>query len=445
MSAHPSSPRRRQFRRLGLILLAAVVLTGRSATAVEPRAPAGTCLSEAGHLVSHEGPGGAWHVPGKGDSLSSRDLLVALPGIRGELEPRANSVRVTLWGQLPGFSTFPGLESAIVLHDSRAYDLDFTLLRGRVVLVNRKASGSARVWVRLLNDAVELTLLEPESEAAVEIYSRWPRGVPFVREPRPADRPTTEVSILVLKGAAEVRAGKTQHRLSAPPGPASFSWDSVAGAAEGPERLEKLPRWANNGGAPRDWIMLLRAFPEMVARKGPSEAARQILETTRSEDEEAPRWYLLAILTQAALGETDRVVAALGDTSMEKRDAAVIGLRHWIGGTAGRDQQLYHLLNDHLGYTKAQAETVLQLLHSPFAADQPETYDTLIAYLRHPKLAIRHLAYWHLQRLVPEDQVVAYNAAAPEAERARAAADWKKKIPSGSLPQRDRKPRDDKP
>jgi hypothetical protein len=444
MSTHPVSSRLLLVW-FGLPLIATLLLGGPcDAAGLEPRVPAATCLSEGGHLVTHEGLGQPWRVPGKGEAISSRDLLVALPGLRGDLEPRPKSVRVTLWGQLPGFSSFPGLESAVILHDSRTYDLDFTLLRGRVVLSNRKVSGAARIWVRFMKDASEVTLLEPGSEVALEIYGRWPRGVPFVREPRPADQPTTELSIVVLQGAAEVRAGKSQHRLSAPPGPAAFTWDSHTGPAEGPERLEQLPRWAEGKGVPRDWVTPLKTFAETVASKGPSDAARQLLDTAKVPGaDDARRWYLLAILTQTALGEIDHVVEALADNSAEMRDAAVIGLRHWIGEAAGRDQQLYHMLNNPLGYTKAQAETVLQLLHSPFAAEQPETYETLIAYLKHPRVTVRHLAYWHLQRLVPEDQVIAYDAAAPEADRIRAANAWKKNIPSGHLPRRE-KPKDDR-
>jgi hypothetical protein len=86
----------------------------------------------------------------------------------------------------------------------------------------------------------------------------------------------------------------------------------------------------------------------------------------------------------------------------------------------------------------AQAETVMQLLHSPFAAEQPETYETLIAYLQHSQAAVRELARWHLYRLAPSGRDIKYDAAAPDAERAKAVEEWKKLIPRGQLPPKEK-------
>ena len=77
---------------------------------------------------------------------------------------------------------------------------------------------------------------------------------------------------------------------------------------------------------------------------------------------------------------------------------------------------------------------MLQLLHSPFDPNDPVTYQTLIAYLQHDKLAVRELARWHLYRLVPAGRKIGYKPLATEEERARALREWKKLIPSGQLP-----------
>ncbi len=82
---------------------------------------------------------------------------------------------------------------------------------------------------------------------------------------------------------------------------------------------------------------------------------------------------------------------------------------------------------------------MLQLLHSPFLAEEPDSYEILIAYMRHEKLAVRELAWWHLSRLVPEDLRVPYDPASPDAERAKAQAAWKARIPSGTIPTRPKK------
>jgi hypothetical protein len=49
---------------------------------------------------------------------------------------------------------------------------------------------------------------------------------------------------------------------------------------------------------------------------------------------------------------------------------------------------------------------------------------------------IREVAYWRLREVLdPEGaKVIPYNPMAPEAMRQRAAQDWKRRIPEGSLP-----------
>jgi hypothetical protein len=138
-----------------------------------------------------------------------------------------------------------------------------------------------------------------------------------------------------------------------------------------------------------------------------------------------------------AVDDLQGLTDALADPkSAVLRETAVEALRHWIGRNEEQDLKLYRFLVQRQEYPEAQAETVLQLLHNPFALDRPETYETLIAYLRHSRLAVRELARWHLYRIVPAGRKIAYDAAAAEnmAERQKAYEAWKKLIPSGKLP-----------
>jgi hypothetical protein len=419
-------------------LAALAVAAGAGAADLEPRVPAGRVLSEAGTLLAREESGEPWSVAGRGEDVHSRDLLLALPGLRAELAPLPGSVRVTLWGNLPELSDFPGLESAVVLHDSRAFDLDLSLARGRVVLTNARSEGPARVWLRVLDDAGgELTLDGPGSSVAVEVYGRWPRGVPFAREPRPQDRPAEVLSLWALKGSSALRIHGVRHRLSPPPGPALFQWDSVTGPDEGPQRREHLPSWADGAaGASRDWDGILGEVRETIARRGPSDGLRDLLEEGgKAGGDKGKRLQQVAVLGLGATGEVHRVAAALEDPDHPAaRTAAVLALRHWIGSAPGHDARLYRLLTDALGYSRKQAEAVMQLLHSPFDPDAAETYEALIAYLRHNRLAVRELAYWHLQRMTPSAEVVPFDAAGPEEERAKSVAAWKKLLADGKLP-----------
>jgi len=407
---------------------------------LEPRVEVGHCRSAAGTLLVNERPGRAWEVVAPNRAVSSRDRLLALSGIRAEIEPSARSVRLTLWGNLPQLSSFAGRESEVILHDSRAFDLDVTLLRGRVVVDNHKAKGSARLWVRLPGEAWQLTLAEPGARVALEMYGRWPLGVPFSRDLRTAGQPTRLLTLLVLKGKAELKAAGQPHALSAPPGPASFSWDSVTGAPEGPQQREHLPEWADKETTSPESeavAQVIKKYQALLKGKQPGSALGQLLsEADKGENkDQAQLTREFAVQGLAALEEVGRVAEALSDFKHpDVRAAAILALRHWIGTAPGNDLQLFQVLIERLEYPPPQADTILQLLHSPFDPSQPETYETLISYLGHNKLPIRALAWWHLQRLVPPNRQVRYDPAASPDEREKAREQWRKLIPSGSLP-----------
>jgi hypothetical protein len=423
---------------MGLWALAAPPSRSAQPTGLEPRVEAGKNLSAAGALFAREGPDRYWHEVEPKATVHSRDLLLALPGVKAVVEPRAESASLTLLGNLPEVSAFPGFESAVVLHDSRAFDLDFTLVRGRVVVTNTKTKGPARVWVRLPGAAWQLTLAERGDEIALEIYGRWPRGVPFSKEFRPGDGPTSIVTAEVLKGRVDVATEGAEHSLRAPPGPAYFRWDSVAGADIGPQRRDTLPAWADPK-APRPAERqaaerVVAAFQAGLKGREPATVLTELLDGAGREADKAKAAVLrgFAILSLAALDELPRVAAALADNNAAVRETATLALRHWLGEAAGRDQAMYQLLIERLSYPEAQAETVMQLLHSPFQADQPGAFQTLMAYLRHDRLAVRSLALWHLRRLVPAGKDIKYDPAAPEAEREKGYAEWRKAIAGGT-------------
>lgn len=436
-------------RHTALALFACWCLTLFSPTArgddAEPRVVVGTCLTSAPSLLRRERANKAWQAVASTEKIYSRDLLVALPGGRAVLEPQPQSVSLTLWGTLPHQSHFPGLQSEVILHDTKSFDLDFTLLCGRVVIRNNKPRGAATVWLRLPTEGWQLTLPNPGDEAALDVYSRWLHGVPFSKEPRPGEAPVAALNLIVLKGQMELKTPLAEHRLSAPPGPALMQWDSAGGADKGPQRSEELPAWADPNAKPLADATLAAGIVERLQNrlkdKTPDEALLDLL-TAADRDSDAHRAALtreIVVLSQAALDDLPHVVDALADPKHpEMRDAAVYGLRHWIGGAPGRDLQLYRVLMEHSKLSAGQAETVMFLLHSPFIPEQPETYEALMAYMEHGQLAVRELARWHLYRLAPAGDDIKYDAAAPEAERTKAIDQWKKLIPSGKLPPKEK-------
>jgi hypothetical protein len=405
----------------------------------EPRVPVATVLEAAG-LLSSEGAGHPFNRVLAKETVYSRDLLVALPGLQATLAPKSRAVTLTLWGNLPGLSDSPVLESAVILHDSRAYDLDFTLLRGRIVLTNTKKTGPAKVWLRRSNVGVEL-VLEEGASLTLEAYGRWPHGVPFSLKAVRDEAPTVFWQVAVVKGSVGIRAGKLSYSMSAPPGPSYFRGDSVSGPnPDGPERRDTLPNWADPKAEPSAEGKLIASLVEeyrgKLKSKDALEAGAELLAAAAKDPDKARAREVRRIYV-FALGATDNLPDLLEALNNEKhediRKTAVVALRHWIGAAAGRDIKLYEVLLG-LRYSKAEAETILQLLHSPFNAYQPEDFETLLAYLKHGRLAVRELAYWHLYRLAPAGRDIIYDAAGSTAEREKGAAAWKKLIPSGELP-----------
>jgi hypothetical protein len=412
----------------------------------EPRVPLARCLSPDGSLLANARPGQGWHTVADKEEVFSRDLLLALPGMQAVVQTQPTAVELTLWGHLPQWPGFSGLQSAVLLHDSRSFDLDFTLHRGRVVVTNRKDKGPASVWLRVDGGAYQLTLHEPGDAVCLALYGFWPRGMAFTLTPKPEDVPARSLSLVVLKGQADVKAGGVQHLLSAPPGPAYYHWDLAEGSAEGPRRQDAIPEWANRDvkvpPEARPVVEVIQKYREQARHKDPRLALADLLAAaaTEGDKDRAAAMTEFAVFGMAAINQLDLVMAALADSKQPAaRKAAVVSLRHWIGDAPGNDPKLYQFLVDRQDYSRAQASTVLQLLHSPFAAEDPDSYEILIAYMRHEKLAVRELAWWHLSRLVPADLRVPYDPAAPDAERAKAQAAWKAQIPSGSVPTRAKK------
>ena len=427
--------------------LPAAAAAGPAAT-LEPRVPAGKCVSGAGTLLSRAAADRPWRVA---DAVQTRDQLLALPGVKAAVETAGGGVRLTLWGNLPQLSQYPVLESEVVLHDGRAFDLDFTLERGRVVLTNTKQSGAARVWVRFRGEAWEITLDAPGDEAALEVYGRWPRGVPFRKEPQPGERPTSVLALHALKGGAGVTTSRRELALKAAPGPAYFAWNSVAGEERGPERRDKPPAWADPAAEAPDDAKVLQdvaaKYQNLLKTKDADGALLALLVAAEREGDKtrASLAREFGVLGLMALDDLIQVADALADPNQaDVRNTAVLALRHWLGEAPGRDQELYATLLGEFAYPAGQAEAVLQLLHSPFDPEQPETYETLIAYLQHRQLAVRELARFHLVRLAPAGASIPYDAGASDADQARAVEAWKKLIPPGKLPPRDEKPQEKK-
>jgi len=445
----PGHPLTRAALPLALLLAAAAVRADAppaKADKDEPRVVVAKSLAPAGTLLRRAAAGKPWEVVEPKGDVFSRDLLLSMPLSQATVEAKGGAVRLLFWGNLPQISPFPILESAVVLHEAKGTDLDLSPQRGRVVLSNAREKGAARVRVRLPSGTWDVTLFEPGTEVALEVYGRWPRGVPFQADPESADSPTISVELVVLKGGAELKADDRQFTLGPAPGPAYFHWDSGVGNAAGPRRLAEPPQWTSNKLLETSEAKAALAVLEEVASRVQSKAPETVLAGLSREanaEKDPVKAGILrrgAVYGSAALDNLGPVVGALADKPADVRDAAVQALRAWIGRGPGQDRKLYDYLLKEEKFSKAHAAIALQMLHSHGDADleRPETYEVLIAYLRHERPAIRELAAWHLQRLVPAGKDIPYDPTASREELNRAYKEWKKLVPDGKLPPKEK-------
>jgi hypothetical protein len=427
----------RPLRRSGLAAALVLGLTMAEANlaAQDKTGPKGAAKSvtDTG-LLRREAPGKPWQLVAQGESLPPGQLI--LGGGGAALESADGAVRVSLLGDMDAASPFPVIETAVTLGTDKDVDLDFTLERGRVDVVNQKKSGSARVRARIRGNCGDLILKEPGTRVALEIYGRWPRGTRFNKDPKPGEGPTLAFIIVVLKGEVELDCPVRQLTLKAPPGPALLEGNGIDDLDPSPVRLDKLPDWAANPGTSERAQKVkatIARFRKLAKEKSVSEAAAELVKSDDPVDRRT------AVFILAATDDLDQFRDVLFNA--KHRDVwenGVIAMRNWIGREPGQDQKLYRRLVDVAKYPPAQAEIVLNLLHSFGEEDlaRPETYEALIDYLQSDKLPIRGLAAWHLVRLVPKGKAIGYDPLASKEERDKAVAAWRALVPSGKLPPR---------
>jgi hypothetical protein len=409
---------------------------GRAADDVkkpEERVEAGKCQSASATFVRRESPDKAWQVVRENDKLYTGDLIIS--GTQGALVSSNGDVRLSAMAAMTGISEFPIIETAVILHEPKDVDLDFTLDRGRVELVNLKKSGAARVRIRVGDHAAVMTLAEPGDRMVDEVYGRWPKGVHFKKNAKPDDGPAIAVLAMALKGEIDIKGTHHEVVLKAPPGPALLVMQNFGDhKTPVPEHMEHVPAWAKEGGRPDDDEKKLAAgkkFRELAIKKSIPEAVDELAKSD-SIDEQT-----LAVFIMGATDDLEKLGKTMQSTKhQEVWDAGVLALHHWIGRCPGQDQKLYDALLEKVKMKPVQAETVMDLLHTYGDDDlaKPETYEMLITYLQSDLLAVRGLAYWHLERLVPEGKKIGYSPLASKDERDKAIHAWQELLPPGKLP-----------
>jgi hypothetical protein len=415
-------------------LLIAFIPAAASAQPAE-RLAAGKSKSPAAAFAARSAGESDFKLLPENADLYTGDLLVTLPG--AALDCKNGAVAVKSLADYDGKSPLPALETAFTLNDPKDVDLDLTLDRGRIDLTSLKADGAARVRVRFWDQTWTIALDGKGTRVALELCGRWPAGSRFKLAKgteKPAE-PVASLVMLVVSGSATADFGGFTIGLKAPPGPAFVEWDSLLGTRPQPQKLDKLPEWADPENLQSEEAKKAAAAIEKFRAARAEHAATALKSYLESDDRIEQR---IALITLGATDDLEPLGRSLASArTPEQWDFGITIVRHWLGRCPGHDQKLYAMLTSPAqGYSPAHARTMIQLLlgFSPDDLRQPETFEVLIEYLKHEQRAVRNLAAWHLVRLAPQGKSIGFKPNGTPEEFDAAYQAWKKLIPSGTLP-----------
>ncbi|GIW81286.1 MAG: hypothetical protein KatS3mg105_3093 [Gemmatales bacterium] len=381
---------------------------------------------------------GDWKIVRENEAISSGSRLLSLPGFRSSVRLQSG-VRLVLWGVPPeGYYFHFALESEVILHSNDQFDLDLTLKRGRIAVVREKVDAPARIRVRFHKEILDLSLLEPGTEVAIELIGYYAPGIPFSKQPG-GEGPAAVAGLFVRKGQAHLTIRYDTYLMSEPPGKNAYIWDNF-GPIQAPKFLEEnqRPKWTGPTLPPLPKDMK-SALADLARQFRDSNSVNEVLQLAIRSPNMITRQ--LAVASFGAINDISSLIDALGNERFpDVRVAAIFTLRHWIALDSANDLIVYKKLQR---FGDATAEVIMSLLHdfSPQQASDPQTYEVLIEYLRHERLHVRELAYFHLRRLAPAGANIKYDPAGDFDERNRGYQAWKQLIPTGKLPPPPPKPK----
>jgi hypothetical protein len=369
--------------------------------------------------------------------------LLSLPGYHSVVE-LDSGVRLTLWGNVREIWPFPiAVESLVTLHPSDQFDLDLTLVRGRIAVFNTKDK-PAKVRLRFVNPSApkkteiwDLTLQDKGTEVIINLAGILLPGEQFYTNKDDPKRlgPIAGVTMLAHTGKAELKIDQgAPEQLVPPPAGPLLTWNSRVGKPT-PFKVDQMPEWVQpvpplpKEADPKARAAVLAALASLnLDLSGPT-IDTGLVKAAASNDLQKRR---LVVRAAGAMDDLQRVITALEDKELEVRRCAIETLRIWIAADRDNDYVLYQQLQP--SYTSDDAQIVMSLVHrwSPEEDTKMEFRETLVSYLTHKKPAIRELAHDYLLTLPGLYQIgskIGYNAMAPN--YMQLAKEWQKVVQQG--------------
>lgn len=315
----------------------------------------------------------------------------------------------------------------------------FDLDQGRLLIatIDSEAEEFSPIVVRLQcdSDVWYVELSEPMTLVGVEMMPRMAEG------PAPRfGRDTYAARLLVKSGAARITAANME--------PVAVMANQqfllrVPGMAADAARISEpalLPGWTDLEAKPSSSVRRYAALFEKEFDR--SESVEFSVATLI--DDPRPRIAELAVQCLALTDNVKVLAQALGSEHEEGRAAAVAGLRLWMVSTPQANERLQAALQ--LRYVRNDGETIQRLLWGFSDTDLRKQAISmqLVDWLDSPEIAIRELAFFHIERLTGRD--MGYRPLAPSIQRNPATGRFRSYIDEkGALIPQDTPPRDVSP
>lgn len=218
----------------------------------------------------------------------------------------------------------------------------------------------SKVRLRFKDEVWDITLLDQDTEIAVDLMGSYQPGVPFSKEPG-GESPTAEVFFGILKGKAGVHVGFKDFPML--PAPTRIDWDNKGPGVIDPVQIKdkgELTWWGTEMPAktPKEFIKEFQNALAEVARKVLKEGSiPQVLFAAILKDEKgSPPLKILAVYCFGAIDDIESLAAALGDDSPLIRFWAVRATLHWTAQAQERDLMFYKMLMETKEYSECKPE-----------------------------------------------------------------------------------------
>ncbi|MFM8931177.1 MAG: hypothetical protein ACKOS8_04775 [Gemmataceae bacterium] len=384
---------------------------------------------------------GKFSVADKGAQIAPGQSVVSAGGA----VLMSGGVEAELLADLTGNDPMPVVTSGLtVLKPSEGIDFEFQLAPGRIDLENKKSSGPAKVRIHAAGHKHDLELVSPGARCAIETYGRLMPGAQFDPEASPENtlKPVGRGLLVVLKGEVAYSDHDTFMKMTEPPGRSLLNFDSKDGHEPVPSHLDKAPAWvlsdAKDPSAAKH-LAMVKEIESKLAEKG--EIAAVIDEYGSSDD---PAKRIAAVHLAAAVGDLPRIFMTVNRSPHpDVVDEAIVAIRHWLGSGPNRAKAMYDFLLKGIPElmektggkqgrpaTPAQAVILIDLFIG-FTEEQkvqPSTYKYLLKLLSNERSAIRGVASWYLNHLVPDGVRFGFNPNDPEEARAKSVKQWETRL-----------------